>query len=184
MTQYKFPVIKTLADVYDAIDINCFYLVTKDNYQIINYMFSSPEAFPPVNPGLQTEGYVTCVSLPDEEETQKAIIKREFRGLKFDLNGNLICRPYHKFFNVGERAETTLDNIDVSKPHVILEKLDGSMIAPFIVEGKIIWGTKMGQTEVSEQIEKWLNANNDRALDYEKFVKMWIKDGFTPIFEW
>ena len=189
---HEFPVIKTLDDVYAAIDINCFYLVKKDNYQIINYMFSSPEAFPaivteyPKNEMIYSMSNEAAVDAIEAFEKQYILstIKREFRGLKFDLEGNLICRPYHKFFNVGERVETTIENIDVSKPHIILEKLDGSMIAPFIVDGKIIWGTKMGQTEVSEQVEKWLDDKHLRRYDYETFVKMWINDGFTPIFEW
>lgn len=161
---YKFPEIKHLNDVYDAIDIKCFYLVQKDGYQIINYMFSSPEAFPPISSNID-------------------IIKREFRGLKFDLEGNLICRPWHKFFNVGERAETSLENIDVSKNHIILEKLDGSMIAPFMVDHGIIWGTKMGKTEVSDQVVQWL-LQSDKLMDYQYFVIDAIQKGYTPIFEW
>src|ERR1035437_780174 len=160
---YKFPVIKTLSDVYDAIDIKCFYLVQKDGYQIVNYMFSSPEAFPDIS-------------------EQHAITKREFRGLKFDLEGNLICRPYHKFFNVGERAETSLENIDVSKPHIILSKLDGSMVCPFIVNDVIIWGTKMGKTEVSDQVEMWLNQTG-KIHQYSDYVRTIIGMGFSPIFE-
>lgn len=169
---YKFPVIKHLNDVYDAIDIKCFYLVQKDGYQIINYMFSSPEAFPPIEVG------------HFGPQQDKDIIKREFRGLKFDLEGNIICRPWHKFFNVGERAETALENIDVSRPHIILEKLDGSMIAPFIVNGKIVWGTKMGHTEVSEQVEKWLMVNLEDSINYISFVTNMIETNYTPIFEW
>jgi hypothetical protein len=37
------------------------------------------------------------------------------------------CR-YHKFFNINESREANVANIDFSRPHVILEKLDGSMV--------------------------------------------------------
>src|ERR1035437_217301 len=162
---YKFPVIKTLSDVYDAIDIKCFYLVQKDGYQIVNYMFSSPEAFPDIS-------------------EQHAITKREFRGLKFDLEGNIICRPYHKFFNVGERAETSLENIDVSQPHIILDKLDGSMINFFMIGNRPVWATKMGETEVSDQVVEWLKSQPDRNERYESFAKELFYVGYTAIFEW
>ena len=52
-----------------------------------------------------------------------------------------------KFFNVNEREETLIQHIDFSQPHLILEKLDGSMITPFEVDSRIRWGTKMGLTD-------------------------------------
>ena len=160
----NFPHIKHLNDVYDAIDIKCFYLIQKEGYQVINYMFSSPEAFPDIT----------------EKHARE---KREFRGLIFDLEGNIIRRPYHKFFNVGERLESHLENIDVSKPHIILEKLDGSMIVPFPVSGDLIWGTKMGKTEVSDQVVEWLKKSNN-LLNYSEFVWSCVDLDLSPIFEW
>lgn len=176
--QYPFPLIRTIADVKDAIDENCFFVAQKDGYQVINYHFTSPETFPAIE--------AEHMYIPEGEHSHAyvhATIKREFRGIIFDMEGNLIRRPYHKFFNIGERGETTMENIDVSKPHIILEKLDGSMIAPFIVNGKIIWGTRMGGTEVSDQVEQWL-AVADKNRNYTNFVLCMISLGQTPIFEW
>lgn len=166
MSNHEFPKILNIKDVEKAIDINCFFIGEKDGYQVVNYRFSSPEAFPDL-----------------ASEDAHAATKREFRGLIFDTDGNLIRRPLHKFFNVGERLETHLANIDVAQPHLILEKLDGSMISPFLVKNKLLWGTKMGQTDVSEQVDAWLKVK-DIHNQYEKFARMWIESGWTPIFEW
>ena len=175
--QYQFPEIRTIKDVEAAIDPAHFFVAQKDGYQVINYHFTSPETFP----ALEDHQYI-----PEGEHSQAYVnnaIKREFRGIIFDMEGKIIRRPYHKFFNVGERAETAFDQIDVSASHVILDKLDGSMIAPFVVNGKIIWGTRMGGTEVSDQVDLFLAAV-DKDEIYSKFAYCMIEMGKTPIFEW
>jgi len=50
------------------------------------------------------------------------------RGLIIDRQGNVIARPFEKFFNVATsyRPETWLENLPTTKPDV-LEKLDGSL---------------------------------------------------------
>jgi len=37
----------------------------------------------------------------------------------------VISRRLHKFFNIGELPETESERVDISRPHVILEKMDG-----------------------------------------------------------
>ena len=69
---------------------------------------------------------------------------------------------------------------DLSQEHRILEKLDGSMIAPFIVNDQMIWGTKMGATDVAKPVEKFVEAHPN----YRQFAKFVISRGYTPIFEW
>lgn len=49
-----------------------------------------------------------------------------------------------RFFNVNEANESREEKIDLTQPHVILEKLDGSMIGPIIVNGKVRMTTKKG----------------------------------------
>jgi RNA ligase len=112
-------------------------------------------------------------------------MRRECRGLIFDtLSGRLLSRPYHKFFNVGERPELRMDEVDMSAYHVILEKLDGSMIRPIPVphsdSNEFRLGTKAGITDVAMNAEVWV-AKHPR---YSDFIRMAIAHNMTPIFEW
>ena len=108
-------------------------------------------------------------------------LRKECRGLIFDAEGTLLSRPFHKFFNIGERAETQPNKVDVSRPHVVEEKVDGSMVRPFLLGGRVRLGTRMGITEVSRLAE----AAFDELSTPEQLE--WIRDhleaGRTPIFE-
>ena len=126
------------------------------------------------------------VNRPDVEEDEEgwlsvAAVRRECRGIIFDTaTGDIIRRPFHKFFNVNERDETQDHRVDLSRPHAILEKLDGSMIAPFLVNGELIWGTKMGATDVAKPVEEFIKNNPQ----YLSFAEEAVHHGLTPIFEW
>jgi RNA ligase len=51
---------------------------------------------------------------------------RECRGLIFNAEtGEVISRRLHKFFNIGELPETQAEKVDITRPHIILEKMDG-----------------------------------------------------------
>lgn len=168
--KYEFPIIRDLDDVLFAIkDSPEFIVVEKDDYIVINYVVMNEETFPIV----------------DDQETDvskrlAAMIRRECRGLIFDKNGSLINRRFHKFFNVNEREETRLEAIDWSKPHMILEKLDGSMVSPCLIDGHIRWMTKMGITDTSMEAEVFV-AKNPKYTDFAKII---MGQGCTPIFEW
>jgi RNA ligase len=125
------------------------------------------------------------VSLPDtwgdaEARPEEHWVRRECRGLLFDTQGKLISRPYHKFFNLNEKPFTAASLVDLSEPHVILEKLDGSMIRPFLRGGEVRWGTKMGETDIARNAGAF--AERDPRL--MEFVRMLLHAGHTPIFEW
>jgi RNA ligase len=158
---YEFPVDITLAEVKSIVDENPnFILADKGDYLIANY----------VRAGKDTHPYVA---------DRKSAIMRELRGLIFSkASGRVISRRYQKFFNFGERDD--MMELDFSRNHVILEKLDGSMITPFPVNGNMLWGTKMGETDVSAQIKPFLEKNPQ----YDKFAMKCIEMGKTPIFEW
>ena len=152
---YEFPHITNISDVLPAIEgRDEFVVAVKEGYTVINYNVMMADTF-------------------------DCNIRRECRGIIFDTTGEIIRRPFHKFFNVNEREETQDHVVDLSRPHAILEKLDGSMIAPFIVNGQMIWGTKMGATEVAEPVEEFVKNNPQ----YDEFRYL-IGSGFTPIFEW
>jgi RNA ligase len=110
--EYTFPKNITLDDVKEEIKDNKeFIIVEKDNFTVVNYVYAAPETF-------------------------DTPLKAELRGLIFcNETGKVINRRFHKFFNVGEKLNA--GDIDISKPHVILEKLDGSMISPIHVGGNI-----------------------------------------------
>jgi len=174
---YEFPVIKTIDDVEPYIDENFLYQ-EKDDYVVINYILGCSKTFP-----------------HDTELSTR--IRREFRGITFGKDsGLLIRRPFHKFFNHMERPSTMFD-LDLSKV-LTLEKLDGSMIAPFYSQGQIVWGTRAGKTDFSDDVEKFINLEwfwktpegefKRRLLKdirrYRDFAHWAITEGYTPIFEW
>ena len=168
---YEFPFIRNIADVLPAIEgRNEFVVADKGSYTVINYNVMFEDTF--LNP---EEDGIT------EQESLYRSLRREARGIIFDTaTGDIIRRPYHKFFNVNECQETQDHVIDLSRPHAILEKLDGSMIAPFIVNGEIIWGTKMGSTDVAKPVEEFVVRNPE----YIRFAEEAIANEWTPIFEW
>lgn len=154
---YEFPHITNISQVLPAIESRDeFVVAVKEGYTVINYNVMMADTF-------------DCT------------IRRECRGIIFDTaTGDILRRPFHKFFNVNEREETQEHVVDMSRDYTILEKLDGSMIAPFIVNGEMIWGTKMGATEVAEPVEEFVEAHPN----YRQFAEYVIESGYTPIFEW
>jgi len=129
-----------------------FVVVQKDGYTVIDYVYTLPDTF-------------------DDP------VRLECRGLKFGPDGRILARPFQKFFNVGERPEATGENLDLTQPHIVMEKLDGSMIHPAIVDGRLVFMTRMGRTDVARKAERHLS----RELAYE--CELWLNNGVTPIFE-
>lgn len=169
---YDFPNIMHINDVLPAIkDSTEFIVAQKEGYQVINYVVMTPETFPDIHDMHTLAGPVDPVL---------NTLRRECRGLIFDLAGRLINRRYHKFFNANERTETAVAGIDWSKPHVILEKLDGSMVSPCYVNGTIRWMTKMGITDTAMEAEVFVAKNSD----YMEMAAHYLKHDMTPVFEW
>lgn len=160
--KYQFPVINTINDVLPHLDGRKeFVVANRGDHIIINYAVAFADTFCPVT-------------------TLGDAIRRECRGLIFDAKtGKIIRRPYHKFFNVGEKEETDPKIIDELIDAISLEKLDGSMIAPFRIGADIRWGTKMGDTDVAKMVLPFLERNPD----YIEFADTAIMSGYTPIFE-
>ena len=110
-----------------------------------------------------------------DNKTFETPMDLQCRGIKFDLNGKLIARPFHKFFNLGEK-EGPLPP-DWSHSHLIADKLDGSMIHPAFLGERLVFMARMG---VTEQAEAALTVASDAVL---KLCRDWMIKGFTPIFE-
>lgn len=158
---YEFPRITHINDVLPAVeDHPDFVTVKKDGYTVINYVVMNRDTF-------------------DGPDPWVVKLRRECRGLIFDEDGHLAARRFHKFFNVGE-AYVPIESVDLSKPHRVLEKLDGSMISPVIIGGHVRWTTRMGITHVAMEAEAWVQQHDA----YREFAEDCLNEGLTPIFEW
>lgn len=156
-------------DYLNAIqDCDAFIVADREYGRIINYIVMRNDVFP------------DPASAPDKETAERWELRRHCRGLMFDYNGDVLSVPYHKFFNVGERLETLIENIDMTRPHVILEKIDGSMVRPIKLGDAYRMGTKMGITDVAMQSEVFVAEHPN----YDKFIRFMISVDHTPIFEW
>lgn len=175
---YEFPHITNISDVLPAIEgRDEFVVAEKEGYTVINYNVMMADTFPDVIASNDLRANHDHYEI----ENLHARLRRECRGIIFDTaTGEIIRRPFHKFFNVNEREDTQDHVVNLSRSHAILEKLDGSMIAPFIVNGEMIWGTKMGATDVAKPVEEFVKNNPD----YITFANGLLQAGFTPIFEW
>jgi RNA ligase len=162
---YKFPDINHIDDVVPHIeDRPEFKVMVKDWYTVINYMVAFDTTFE-----------------WDSNDPIGSSIRRECRGLIFDTEtGQLISRPYSKFFNAGERDETQLNKINLYEPHVVLSKIDGSMIRTIPTKEGFRLASKAGITDVAMNAEVFI-ADKPH---YATFINKCIQKGTTPIFEW
>ena len=166
----EFPIIKNISDILPAIEGKDEFIINeKPGYKICNYLVQLIDTF--------EDPYQEDIS---EQEKLYRLIRRECRGIIFDSNtGNIISRPMAKFFNLNEKPETHYSNIDLSESHVILDKVDGSFVRSFLVNGRMIYGTKMGETFVTPLVEEFI-ADKPH---YNEFNLMLLNKGFTPIYE-
>jgi RNA ligase len=162
--QYNFPEIRTLDDVLPHIEGRSEFIVAEREFGfVVNYMVSMQDTF-------DMEG----------SDDIGGAIRRECRGIKFGLDRKIIARPFHKFFNVGERAETQIANLDFSQDHRVLSKEDGSMAHPILHEDKVRWCSKMGLTDVAVSMDRYAAANTK----YNELALWCINEAITPIFEY
>lgn len=160
--RYAFPEITDMEPLRQIVlKYKGFNLIRREDHIVFCYSYNSPDVFPPIS---------------NEED----VLRRECRGIAFSPDGRVISRPYHKFFNVGEREETLASAVDLLQRHVILEKLDGSMIRPIPFGNGYRLGTKAGLTPVAAQPENFVGKNPH----YDAYIRQEIERGRTPIFEW
>ncbi|EFA84232.1 hypothetical protein PPL_03309 [Heterostelium album PN500] len=169
-----FPHNITVEDCRLAIkDVVGFREVKRENTIVFTYDSLYDESFPN----------------PDEESDPKKSfllkIRRECRGIIFDQsNGKLLSRKFHKFFNINELRETKAELIDLNQPFILTEKVDGSLIAPILVGGSVLWGSKQGaSTDLADKIEDFI-ARNQEFYSYNQFSLEWLNKDYTPMFEY
>jgi RNA ligase len=179
MIGYTFPTINNISDVLPHIE-GCdeFRVIRKDWYTVVNYVVALEDTFP-------STSVAGGSARMREERLLRATMRRECRGLIFDsVSGNVLSRPYHKFFNVNEKPETHANKVNLTARHVILEKLDGSMIRPIAIPGtnntQFRLGTKAGVTDVAMNAEVWMA----QRPNYAEFIRMMLAMNVTPVFEW
>jgi RNA ligase len=166
---YKFPTIVHMDDVLPAIaGRDEFIVAERDGFKVINYNVGYADTFT-IDEDDVMDNY--GVMIP------KGVMRRECRGLIFHPDGTIMSRPFHKFFNVGERDETQMHCIDMSQPHTLYEKMDGSMIRPMMVNGVFRLGTKMGVTDTSIAAEAIYNGGTRMWMDSV------MQQNLTPLFE-
>ena len=166
---YKFPSIEHFDQIRAAIaGADEFIAVDRGDHIIFDYKFVMSTSFPDVDPS-------------GGEPAAMAALRREARGLIFERStGRVLGRRFHKFFNLGERDETRPDRIDLGRPHVMLEKLDGSMISPIRLGDRLAWTTMMGETDVAAGAARFV-ADRPR---YARLAEELLAAGANPIFEW
>lgn len=180
-----FPRIRTIHDVLPYIkDDPAFRVVEKPTgHTFINYNHMGLDVFPdfPSDEAWERAKNDAWENHCLYQDMECAQIRRECRGIAFDTTtGKIVSRPFHKFFNLGERSEVDPENLNWSARHVIMEKLDGSMIRPLPVNGGFRWGTKMGVTDVALLAEEYVV----RHENYTELARACQKSGRTPIFEY
>lgn len=175
MINYEFPKLKHIDDVLPHIEGRDEFIVCQkefgfpfdESYTVINYVVNKDNTF----------------DMEDENDLSSAI-RRECRGLIFDSRGILVSRPFHKFFNLGEREETLLSNVDFNLPYTIMSKMDGSMVRPIFAGGLTPFlATKMGITDIANDAFRMLSRQ-------ENFLEKldWLYDiahsNKTPLLEY
>lgn len=120
------------------------------------------------------EGYVTITY--DQFETPSASrVAAECRGVIFDEEYNIVCRPFDRFFNYGEPSAPQ-GGIDFSKAK-IFDKLDGSLIKIWFdvkaLQWRVATSTRIyGESDVSdhsftfkELVYRAINVNDDNEFN-------------------
>ncbi|GAM20255.1 hypothetical protein SAMD00019534_034300 [Acytostelium subglobosum LB1] len=172
--QYMFPHDLTIEDCREATkNVPGFRETNKNGLICFNYDFATRQSFP------------DPLSAPDHKTSYLLKVRRECRGIIFDKeSGQVVCRKFHKFFNINELEETSQDKIVLAgAKYCIMEKLDGSLIAPIYLNQVISWGSKAGHTELSEKVDKFIEKKQ-AEIKYNDMARYWLERGCTPMFEW
>ncbi len=166
----KFPKISNISDLEPFIKDNpLFNIKPQDNgTTVVCYSLQTADTF----------------AGPNQE------FKRECRGITFNTQtGLILSRTLHKFHNVGESEETSIENIPWSDIYRIMDKRDGSMVTPVLRIGENIpienvqsFNFKTKKTFTSAEAIAACETLNKYAGGHAWILSM-LKNGFTPTFE-
>ncbi len=104
----------------------------------------------------------------------------ECRGITFfSETGELASLPFEKFFNVNEKAHTQSHLIEKEEIKFILEKHDGSMITPALINGEVFLKTKK-----SFFSDVALEAQENMSARVRSLCSAALTSNLCPIFEY
>ena len=129
-------------------------------------------------------GYKVFFPYVSFAETYIDMTLRECRGIVFDEEtGACVSRPLHKFFNLGERDSTRVENLDWGMVVRVMDKRDGSMIHAFLDKNGEV-GFKSKKTPKSDVSKVALDFAHKSQIGYIEFCHVCLGKGYTPIFEY
>lgn len=128
----------------------------------------------------QSDGTTVVCYLIADNKTFDTTWAAECRGITFDASGLLVCRPLHKFFNLGENESCLPGNLPWNELSFVSEKLDGSMLTPYLLGDTLRWKTKKSaESDVAIMARDYAETQPDIL----RFCRDTIAAGDTPIFE-
>jgi len=100
-------------------------------------------------------------------------LAREIRGIIFDKKtGEVVARPYHKFFNFGEKLCTVKPN-ETAYTNI---KLDGSLLTAFYYNGEVQFASK-------GSFDSWVVSRAKEIATYNIYELVEDYKGYTIMFE-
>lgn len=128
--------------------------------------------------GIETRTFGYNLLSPDAFENKGA---RNCRGMMFEKESKkLIALPFFKFFNYNENETYSSQNIKSWKVINVYDKVDGSLIYFYRVNGKLFCRTQRMYNNV--QSLRAMEIVNNRK-DYKDFILNIIDHDCTPMFE-
>jgi len=145
-----------------------------------------------LDPLIQSEidaGYITCRPHPKHDlfvlnyapavqyERRWNAATMACRGLIVDGDGNVVARPFTKFFNIGEHESPTLPDLPIGDSFKAFEKMDGSL--------GISYGTPDGlaiSTRGSFESDQAIKATEMLRTKYKDALPL-MHDHITYLFE-
>ena len=117
-----------------------------------------------------------------EIAVRQATLRRECRGLVVDIEG-VAARPLHKFFTVGQVADTQMDGqFENRRVAEATMKVDGVMVYGVRAGGEMQLWTRGGPSCIGQNAMRY--ARGVLLADYMGLLCMVESMGSTAIFEW
>ena len=117
-----------------------------------------------------------------EDAVRQACLRRDCRGLVVDAEG-VVARPLHKFFTIGQVADTQMDS-EFSRLGVVeaTMKLDGVMVYGVLVGTEMQLWTRGGPSQQGKNAMRF--AVGTLLANYMGLLSEVDTMGCTAIFEW